>query len=63
MQIGTGNTRIYFPEYEFYAKETICHVKASSGYSRSYVKEGQQVELYYAPENPDIFCSGYAKTR
>ncbi len=53
--IGAGNKRNYFPEYEFRAGEKTCRVKYSSGYSRCYVKEGQQVKLYYAPDNPNVF--------
>lgn len=55
LKIGEGNRRSYFPQYEFQAGEKQYRVKSSVGYGRSYVKTGQQVDLYYAPENPDLF--------
>ncbi len=55
LEIGEGNKRIYFPQYEFQAGEKQYRVKSSTGYGRSYVKTGQQVDLYYAPENPNLF--------
>ena len=53
--IGEGNKRSYFPQYEFQAGEKQYRVKSPVGYGRSYVKTGQQVDLYYAPENPTLF--------
>ncbi len=53
--IGEGNKRSYFPQYEFQAGEKQYRVKSPTGYGRSYVKTGQQIDLYYAPENPNLF--------
>ncbi len=55
LHIGEGNKRTYFPEYEFQVDGIIYHVKSPSGFSRSYVKEGERVELYYSPANPTVF--------
>ncbi len=55
MHIGEGNKRCYFPEYEFQVGEMLYRVKSPSGFSQCYVKKGQRVELYYAPENPKVF--------
>lgn len=58
--VSTGRSlyagkRHFFPEYEFQVGEKIYKVKSPSGYSVCYVKEGRQVDLYYAPENPKVF--------
>lgn len=55
INIGSGNKRIYRPEYEFQAGETMYRVVSPSGFSQSYVRQGEQVELYYAPDNPHVF--------
>ncbi len=55
LNIGEGNKRIYFPQYEFQVGEKQYRVKSPTGYGRSYVKTGQKVDLYYAPENPNLF--------
>lgn len=55
VHIGEGNKRIYFPEYEFQVGDTTYHVKSPSGFNHCYVKKGEQVELYYAPEDPNVF--------
>lgn len=53
--VSDGNKRAYFPEYEFQVGETIYHVKSKRGYSQCFVSKGTTVELYYAPENPELF--------
>ncbi len=53
--IGEGNKRSYFPQYEFRVGEEQYRVKSPSGYGDSNVKTGQQVDLYYDPENPKLF--------
>lgn len=53
--IGEGNKRSYFPQYEFEAGGKQYRVKSPTGYGRSYVETGQQIDLYYAPEKPDLF--------
>lgn len=53
--IREGNRRNYFPQYEFQVKEKQYRAKYSTGYGHSYVKTGQQVDLYYDPENPNLF--------
>ena len=55
LKTGEGNKRIYFPQYEFQSGGKQYRVKYSTGYGRCYVKTGQQVDLYYAPENPNLF--------
>ncbi len=55
LRIGEGNKRNYFPQYEFQVGKEQYRVKSSIGYGHSYVKTGQQVDLYYAPENPNLF--------
>ncbi|NDO47977.1 DUF3592 domain-containing protein [Lachnospiraceae bacterium MD335] len=55
VRTGEGNKRGYFPQYEFQVGEEQYRVKSQSGYGHSYVKTGQQVDLYYAPENPKLF--------
>lgn len=47
--------RNYFPEFEFRAGERTYRVSYSGGYSFCAVQEGKQVDLYYAPENPELF--------
>lgn len=54
-ETGSGNKRCYFPEYEFQIGEKIYHAKSKSGFGRSYVKKGDQVDLYYSPKDPNIF--------
>lgn len=55
LRVGEGNSRSYFPQYEFQAGEKQYRVKSRTGYGRCYVETGQQVDLYYAPENPNLF--------
>lgn len=55
VMIGRGNKRIYRPEFEFQVGGTTYRVKSPSGFGRSYVKKGEQVELYYAADNPHVF--------
>ena len=53
--VGEGNKRCYFPEYEFQAKGRAYRVKSPSGFSHCYVRQGDRVDLYYAPEDPRLF--------
>lgn len=50
----SGKSR-YFPEYEFQVGEKIYKTISKNGYSACCLKEGEKVELYYAPENLNIF--------
>lgn len=45
----------YFPEYEFQAEGRSCHVVSRGSCSAGCVREGEQVELFYAPEHPEVF--------
>ena len=45
----------YFPEFEFWAGEKAYQVKYACGYSYCVVEEGQKVDLYYDPQNPNTF--------
>lgn len=47
--------RHFFPEYEFHAGGKTYNVKSTSGYNVCFLKEGREVDLYYAPENPKVF--------
>ena len=47
--------RSFYPEYEFQADGRTYHVVSRNGYGVCAVKTGKQVELYYAPEHPEIF--------
>lgn len=47
--------RYFYPVYEFQAGGITYKVTSPSGYSVCFVGEGRQVELYYAPENPQLF--------
>lgn len=58
--ISTGRTsragkRLFFPVYRFRVGETAYHVTSQTGHGICYVEEGEQVELYYSPENPRVF--------
>ncbi len=55
VSMGSGSRSCYFPEYEFQVGQITYHVKSPGGFDRSYVKEGERVELYYAPDNPHVF--------
>lgn len=52
--VHSGNDHFY-PEFSFQAGETTYHVTSQAGYGRRVLREGRQVTLYYAPENPRIF--------
>lgn len=55
MAAGDGHRMVYFPEFEFQVGEKTYHVKSKSGYSYCAVSQGRNVDLYYAPENPELF--------
>ncbi len=47
--------RIFFPEFEFQANETIYRVRHPIGCSYRIVSEGKSVDLYYNPNHPEQF--------
>lgn len=47
--------RSFFPEYQFQANGQLYRVASRVGYGTCPLKEGAQVELFYAPENPRVF--------
>ncbi len=51
----TGGNNNYFPEFEFQVKGMDYKVKSPSGSGVKLVKIGERVDLYYAPENPQLF--------
>lgn len=51
----TGKNRSYFPEFEFQADGRTCRVKTPRGSGFRLVKTGDRLDLYYAPENPQLF--------
>ena len=50
-----GGRHVFFPEFAFQAGGRTWRVVSPSGRGRRAVCEGQQVELYYAPEDPRCF--------
>ena len=50
-----GGKRFFYPEFQFQAGERTYHVVSSVGYGFAAAGKGTQVELYYAPENPELF--------
>ncbi len=61
MTVRTGHKRYYYPEYEFRVGEKTYRVRSRSGYGTCPVTVGKEVELYYAPENPEIFYVPYVQ--
>ncbi len=55
LSASKNSRRVYFPIYEFQIGEESYHVKSPSGYSSSCVSKGQQVDLYYNPQDPLLF--------
>lgn len=51
----TGRNKNYFPVFEFQANGILYKVTYLSGSGFQLVKEGEQVDLYYTPENPRVF--------
>lgn len=47
--------RNFFPEFEFRAGESTYRVQYTAGYSFHIVSTGEEVDLYYNPQNPRIF--------
>lgn len=51
----TGKNKSYFPEFAFQANGVNYKVISPVGVGFSFVKKGEQVDLYYMPENPRLF--------
>lgn len=54
-QKRTGRNPEYYPEFEFQANGVNYRVRSHGGSGSRLVKEGDQVDLYYTPENPKLF--------
>lgn len=50
-----GKNKNYFPEFEFQVNGVNYKVISPHGVGFSLVKKGNQVDLYYMPENPQLF--------
>lgn len=51
----TGRNKTYFPVFEFRANGVSYRVTSHGGSGFQLVTEGDKVELYYNPENPQLF--------
>lgn len=51
----TGRNKIYFPEFEFQVNGINYRVMSSGGSGFQLVKSGDWIDLYYNPENPQLF--------
>lgn len=54
-RMRTGKNTVFYPEFEFQVDGVTRRVKSRGGSGLHRVTEGLQVELYYDPQNPDLF--------